>query len=761
MARTPPFNPSTMKNLWVLLAGLFLSIHTSFAQTDAALKGMVTNEKEELLIGASVFWKDTKQGAVTDTEGRFSVPARKEEATLVVNYIGYTPAEIQVLPGENNIWVEVSGIHQLQQITVEGKQFDSHVSTLETRNVEHISRKELGKAPCCNLSESFETNGAVDVNYANALTGVKEIQMLGLRGVYSQFMVENRPTMNGIATPFAFEYIPGTWLEGIQLAKGASSVKNGYAGITGQINTELMKPHLDKPLFVNAFGSSEGRGELNVHLNKKGKGHISNGLLMHGSFVKNRWDMNNDNFYDSPNRQQLNGLYRVFYESPGMCAQFNVQGLTDRRQGGQISLLPGQRGVFDIDQNNDRVEVWGKVGYEGLGGKPYQQIGNMISASWHRSDALFGPNRYNATQKSFYWQSLYQTILGTTDHTIVLAPSLQYDDIQETVNEGNLDRKEAVPGVMAEYTYSRPNLDMEMPDLVIVFGARTDWNSRFERLLFTPRMSAKYNFTPKTVARLSAGRGFRSPNLMAENISLLAGNRALNFAGNLGLEEAWNYGVNFTQSFKVARRDATISIDLYRTDFVQQILVDVDQSPTAVFFYNVHGKSFSNSAFVSLTYNVLPGFDVKFAYKWNDVRATYADNVLRRVPLVAQHRGLVTLDYTTPNKRWMFNTRVQIVGPQRLPDNSQVPHEYRHDFPQNSPTYAIWNAQITRYIGKKLEIYAGGENLNGFQQHNAIIAANEPDSPYFNGSQIWGPMMRQVGYVGLRYSIQGNADHAE
>ncbi|MBL7780572.1 MAG: TonB-dependent receptor [Saprospiraceae bacterium] len=744
-----------MKNTLFLLAGLLLYTSALFSQNTPALTGMVTNDKEELLIGASVYWKDTRQGTVTDTSGYFSLPSRTQESTLVISYVGYNPAEIQVLPGENNLWVEVTGVHELQQVVVSGQQFDSHVSTLETRNVEHISRKELGKAPCCNLSESFETNGGVDVNYANALTGVKEIQMLGLRGVYSQFMVENRPDMNGIATPFAFEYIPGTWLEGIQLAKGASSVKNGYAGITGQVNVELMKPHQDKPLFVNGFTSTEGRGELNMHLNHKGKARISNGLLMHGSFVKNRWDMNNDNFYDSPIRHQLNGLYRVFYESPGVCGQFNVQALTDRRQSGQISLLPGQNRLFSIDQQNDRVEVWGKVGYEGLGGKPYNQIGNMVSASWHRSHALFGPNTYDATQKSLYWQSLYQTIIGSTDHGLVIAPSLQYDDIQEKVNEGDLSRREAVPGAMVEYTYSRLNLDMEMPDLVVVLGARADWNSRFDRLLFTPRLSAKYNFTTNSIVRISAGRGFRSPNLMAENISLLAGNRTLHFADDLGLEEAWNYGLNFTQNFKVAHRQAAFSIDAYRTDFVQQILADVDQSPVEVFFYNVQGKSFSNSLLATLTYNILPGLDAKLVYKWNDVRATYADGVLRKIPLVAKHRGLITLDYTTPDKKWMFNTRLQIVGPQRLPDNSQVPHEFVHGFPAITPTFGIWNAQVTRRIGKKLELYVGGENLNGYQQHAAIIAANEPDSPYFNGSQIWAPMMRQVAYLGVRFAPAG------
>ncbi|MCC6411591.1 MAG: TonB-dependent receptor [Saprospiraceae bacterium] len=736
----------------IFFFAFFLSIHALFAQTDK-LTGIVTNDREELLIGATIIWEDTKQGAITDTSGRFNLPLRSTKGSLVVTYFGYEPARVDVEVGENNLWIEVSGMTQLKEVTVSAHSFGNAVSTLEVRNIESIGKKELAKAPCCNLSESFQTNGAIDVSYPNALTGVREIQMLGLRGIYSQFMIENRPTMGGIATPFAFEYIPGTWLEGIQLAKGASTVKNGYAGITGQVNAELMKPHSDKPVFVNGFGSSEGRGELNVHLNHKGKGRISHGLLAHGSFVENTWDMNDDNFKDSPNRTQLNGLYRVFYESPQWCGQFNVQALTDRRQGGQLNPIEGVPGLFSIDQNNDRVEVWGKVGREGLFGKPYNQLGNMISASWHRSSALYGRNTYEADQRSFYWQSLYQSIIGTTNHKWVVAPSFQYDDINEQVNEGVLDRTEATPGAMLEYTYSRPNLKMEMPDIVVVAGARVDWNSRFG-WFFTPRISAKYNFTQNSVVRVSGGRGFRSPNLIAENISLLASNRAINFADNLSYEDAWNFGVNFTQNFKIGGRESSFSLDLYRTDFVQQIVVDVDQSPTEVFFYNSPGKSYSNSLLAVWNYNVFPGFDMKLAYKFNDVQSTYSDNVVRQAPLVAQHRGLVSLDYTTPGKLWSFNTHMQIVGSQRLPDNSEVPHEYIHDFPQNSPVYGILNAQITRHW-PKFEIYVGGENLTGFQQHNAIIAANDPWSPYFNGSQIWGPMMRQVGYVGVRFSPTG------
>jgi outer membrane receptor for ferrienterochelin and colicin len=315
---------------------------------------------------------------------------------------------------------------------------------------------------------------------------------------------------------------------------------------------------------------------------------------------------------------------------------------------------------------------------------------------------------------------------------------------------------------MGEYTYSRPNLEMEMPDLVMVLSGRVDWNSRFGWQV-TPRMSAKYNFTPKSVFRVSAGRGFRSPNLMAENISLLASNRSFRFAGDIGVEEAWNYGVNYTRDFKIAHRDANFSVDLYRTDFVNQVLVDVEQPPTisgtdttlSVSFYNSPGKSFSNSLLVYFQYNILKGLDVKLAFKWNDVRAAFADGKLKTQPLVARHRGLVTLDYVTPTKVWQFTTYVQIIGEQRLPDNSAVPHRYTHDFPLTTPTFGLWNAQVTRRFGPKWELYAGCENITGYQQHHAIIAADEPESPFFNGSQVWAPMMRQIGYLGLRFAPAG------
>lgn len=735
----------------IILVLFFACAVSNSLEAQRTIFGIVTNETDELLPGASVYWKDKSAGVTTDENGTFRIPAKAVPDSLLVLYAGYQPVAIAVQPGEDSLWIVIEGIKELETFVVTEHQFGNTVSTLNPRNVERIGSKELKKAPCCNLSESFETNGTVDVAFPNALTGVKEIQMLGLRGIYTQFLLENRPTMTGIATPFAFEMIPGTWLSGIALAKGASSVRNGNSGIAGQISTDLQSPLNDEPVFVNLFTSTEGRGEANVHLNKRKANH-GNGFYLHGSFVENKWDRNKDQFYDMPNRSQLNGMFRHLYQDEDKCYQINVQALTDRRTSGQITPFEGDATFFSVQQQNDRVEVWGKYGLENMGGKPYRQLGNMFSASLHTTRAQFGPNRWDAMQQSLYWQSLYQDIIGNTNHTYVVAPSVQVDNVDERVNEQVLDRKEAQAGVMGEYTYSRPNLDMGIPDLVVVAGARMDYNTRFKRWMFTPRLSAKYNFSTNSVFRLSAGKGYRSPHLVAENVSLLASNKSLQFAPGMGMESAWNYGVNYTQQYKWRGRPGSVSLDLYRTDFLNQILVDVDQSPFVVSFYEVKSNALSQIALLTAQYEVLKGLEVKISGKYQDARAVYSDGVERQAILLPKYRGLITLDYTTPNKKWMFNVRTQLIGAQRLPDNSQIPHEYTHGFPEYSPTYSLWSGQVTYHLSATTELYLGGENITNYQQHEAIIAAREPSSPYFNGAQLWAPMGGNILYLGIRYS---------
>ncbi len=738
----------------IALFSIFTFFFSAQIFSQKTVFGLVTNDKNETIPGALVFWKNAPdKGTATDINGHFWLKKTSEKAaTLVVRFVGNEPTEVEVLPGEDSIWVEVKGIQNMQEVVVTGSRSDSYISTIGTRNVETITSRELKKAPCCNLSESFETSGAVDVTYSNAVTGTKEIQMLGLRGVYTQLMIESRPTLGGLAQPYAMEFIPGTWVSGIAIAKGASTVMNGFAGLTGSINVELEKPWDGPKFYANAFGSQEGRGELNLHYNKVLKNGWSAGLLTHADLTKTRWDHNRDTFLDGPNKAQLNALARVFYESEPVCFQLNVHALTDRRDGGQIvSKLPTGQNPWLFDQKIDRVEAWTKLGVKKFR-KPYNLMGNMLSASWHRVTGVFGENKYDATQRNLYFQTIYTTILGNTNHRLNLAANFQADDYREKLNDSRPDRTELVPGAEAEYTFENPNLKMGISDLVIVAGFRTDWHNKFGWLV-TPRLNLKYNFSQNSVVRASAGRGFRSPNVVAENISILASNRDFEGISSLKIEKAWNFGLNFTQNIKIAGRDGSISFDAFRTNFTNQAVMDVETDFSKVLFYNLDGKSYSNSLMATFSQKLPAGFEVKLIGKFNDVRTTYQNRGLQTVPLVAKYRTLTTLEWSPKSKKWMINTRVGIVGTQRLPSNEGVPVHLLHGFPEKSPVYALWAGQVTRNF-KTVEIYAGCENLGDYIQHSAIIAAGEPFSPYFNASQLWAPTMGRTVYAGVRWTVK-------
>ena len=108
-------------------------------------------------------------------------------------------------------------------------------------------------------------------------------------------------------------FIPGTWVESIQITKGAGSVVNGFESIAGQINAELQKPTLDDKLFVNAYAAANGRFELNTHLNSKLSDKWSTGLYVHGNLRDQKFDKNDDTFLDMPLQKQVNIMNRWQY----------------------------------------------------------------------------------------------------------------------------------------------------------------------------------------------------------------------------------------------------------------------------------------------------------------------------------------------------------------------------------------------------------------------------------------------------------------
>lgn len=736
-----------MKIRYILLFLLFIVATGAWAQSvEGIVYGKNSGGERSPLPGATVVWIGSTQGTTTNAQGHFSIPSKHSKSKLVVSFIGYQTDTVDVKLPSKNLEVELaeSGI-TIGAVTVRSRQGGSYISKLSSSKVEVITQGGLQKLACCNLSESFENSASVTVGFADAVTGARQIEMLGLSGTYSQLLEENISLMRGIPSVYGLSAIPGSWMQSIQVSKGAASVVNGYESTTGQINIEYKKPETADPLFVNLYGDSDARLEANID----GGGKISKNWsamgMAHISGLLKEQDHNMDGFMDSPLSQQTNLFGRLSYLGSKIESRFGFKFLQDERTGGEMGFRKSQKGSqenWGMNMLNRSFSVFNKTGIP-FAGKPYQSLGIISSYTHYTQDGFFGLRDYSANQNSAYLNLLFQSIIGNTNHKYVVGSSFTYDNVSTKLENLPLSKQEVTPGLFAEYTYTLSD------KLNFVAGSRVDHNSRFGWIA-TPRLHVKYTIIPSLVVRASAGRGFHSSNPIAENIGILASSRAIVLSDKIGLEKAWNFGFNITKDFKVwGDRHASISLDYYRTDFQNQLVVDQQQDATHVYLYNLQGKSYSNSFQVDMRMEPLDRLELYLAYRLNDVNQTIGGK-LQEKPLVNRYRGLANISYATKFEKWKFDFTAQLNGKSKIPDMSGYPQAYRMG--EYSPTYPILLAQITKKY-RSVDLYVGGENLLNYRQKYAIVGADDPFGPYFDSSFIWGPLMGRKIYAGLRWTI--------
>ncbi|TXI15924.1 MAG: TonB-dependent receptor [Pedobacter sp.] len=643
---------------------------------------------------------------------------------------------------------------QLNEVLITSRRPSTHISSSSTFNMLHMSAKELTKAACCNLSESFETSPSVDVNYADAVTGVKQIQLLGLSGNYTQILTENVPEIRGLTGSYGLTFIPGPWIESIQIVKGTGSVVNGYESIAGQINIEEKKPDNGEKWFINGYTNEFGRLETSVNLSKKLDNRWSTTLLTHANGILNKMDENQDSFLDIPLGQQFNMINRWKYaNNDGFSTQFAIKILTDNRQAGQKDFEPSsdkfKTNQYGIGTQIQQYVLSGKLGYV-FPQKTYKSIGLIYSAMHYDNQAYYGLRTYNAKQKSIYANLIYQSIIASVEHQFRTGISLVSDHYDENFYHQSFQRKEIVPGSFFEYTYNPGT------KFIAVAGLRIDYHNQYHWIA-TPRLNIKYNFRPETALRFSIGSGFRTAHIFAENSGAMVSSRqyeishpSLNYAYGLNPEKAWNYGLNLAHNFNLNSRSGSLCIDAYRTIFTNQVVMDVETNPQKILFYDLNGRSFSNSIQAELNYEPLHRLDIRLAYRWLDVQTNYGSRLLQKA-LVAKHRAFLNLAYQTQN-HWKFDYTIQWFGQKRLPTIAS--NSVSNLVEGYSPAYLQLMAQVSKQFGKALEVYTGSENLTNYLQQYAIIGADKPFESGFDGSRIWGPINGRMFYMGLRYKIK-------
>ncbi|QOI98353.1 MAG: TonB-dependent receptor [Flammeovirgaceae bacterium] len=726
-----------------------------------------TQGADEPLAGASVFWLGTTIGTTTGANGIFMIERVGNHQKLVVSYVGFKSDTVDVT-NQTSVKIYLVSEQVLEEITVQGWRPASGLDQARNINTVIMSEKELFKAACCNLSESFETNPSVDVAFTDAITGTRQIQMLGLAGPNTLISIENMPGVRGLAASQGIQFIPGTWINSIQVTKGVGSVVNGYESIAGQINVELKKPEESEKFYLNGYVNQAARAELNLNYTVHTGPKWATTFLIHGSARPMEMDSNEDSFLDFPVGSQLNFINRwVYNNGKGLLGQIGIKLLGDNKLGGQTGFHPPHdkftTNRYGFEINTKRYELWGKLGYQ-FPGKPYKSIGLQVSGTAHDHESYYGFTEHFANQNSFYANLIYQSIVSNTAHKFKAGLSFLYDDVEENlanpivgVNYDGLPapgmafkRAEIVPGAFAEYNYDNQN------KFSLIAGVRVDQHNLFGTF-FTPRLHIRYNLTDLTTLRASAGKGIRVANILAENTGIMVSSRQFVFTGlqsaygyGFKPDEAWNYGVNLSQDFTIDYRSGSLTVDYFFTDFQNQVVLDYDFSARQARFFGLTGRSFSHSMQVQVDYELIRRFDLRLAYRWLDVQTDYTEARLAR-PLISKHRAFINLAYETKSK-WKFDYTVQWLGPQRIPDTSENPSEYQ--LSSYSTDYFLMNAQVTKDFNDRWSVYLGVENLNNFTLANPIVAADQPFSPYFDSSMVWGPIFGRMAYAGFRYRIK-------
>lgn len=737
--------------LWLIAMSVSIN---ALAQRNAVSGVVIEAGNNNSIVAANVYTLPSLTGTTTNVDGRFSIQPKLNDSLLVVSFVGFVNDTLVLNSIKNRVEIKLKTSVELNEIEVVKRQKSTNISYLDPLKKETLGKPELQKAACCNLSESFETSPSVDVSFTDAVTGTRQIRMLGLAGPNVQLTRENIPSVRGISTVNGLSYTPGSWIESIQLNKGTGSVVNGFESVAGQINVELVKPETADKLFVNLYANQGLRNEANVIWSPKLKNKKwSTAVLTHVVLHPREFDNNRDGFADNNSGVGYIALNRWKYVGDnGVRFQLGIKGLRHEKSSGQI--LPSNETVlktsfwrYNMDVN--RVDTWLKVGkvYDDT---PWRSLGVQSAFSYDQQSHLFGKRLYEAKQKSGYVNAIYGSILGNTNHKIKSGASLMYDDYVETLADSLFTRTEIVPGVFGEYALSRSE------KFNLVAGLRYDYNNLYGDFI-TPRLHLRYAPNEKHVFRIASGRGQRTPQVIAENLGLLASNRAVVLptqrqVNTFGVnpEVAWNAGFSYTHAFKLDYRDALLSVDVFSTQFENQLVVDLDANAQQVRFYNLQGQSFANAVQVQFDYELLPRFDVRLAYRYNLVKTTYG-NLLLDKPMIPAHRSFVNLAYET-RKTWKFDATFNWQGSQRMPYTISNPSQYQR--PTQSESFYLVSGQISKTWHELFDVYVGVENALNFKQRDAIIQAENPFGNYFDSSLIWGPVFGRNIYVGLRYTLK-------
>ena len=750
------------------------------------ITGRVLDAAGNPLPGASVYWADTNVGEAADMNGNFRIHRVKGYDKLVGSFLGYTNDTITTDKTTTEaIFNLIEGV-AVESVVVEGNLRGNYISHEGILKNENISFAGLCKMACCNLAESFENSASVTVGYSDAISGARQIKMLGLAGTYTQILDENRAIMRGLSAPYGLGYTPGMWLNSIQVSKGISSVTAGHEAVTGQINLEHRKPTDEERFFLNLYLDNELKPEVNLStaLPVTEDKRLSTVILAHASVDTHKFDHNGDGYRDLPMARQFNIANRWLYQGEnGIQVRWGAKYVNDQRVGGQMDFNKSmiedkdgkawynwwrEEGLYGSVVANQEANAYFKMG-KPVGAAVFDKeessemrsnVAMIVDYDFFTEDAIFGADKGYLGGQHMTNLNLMYTHYFTYNSSLATGLTASSRWVKETLTDRlwsdsnalrNFDRNESEVGAYAEYTY---NIKEKFS---VVAGVRYDYNAYFRKHLFTPRGHIKWNISPTTVLRGSAGLGYRPTDIITDNIGIMATGRRIVFDTPFGrdfdrMESALTAGGSLSQTISTINyRDMTISFDYFRTELFHSVIVDQERDAENIYIYTTDGKSYTNTYQADLSWTPAERLDIFATFRYTDSKYTItrADGTQQLVerPLVSRFKTLLNIQYATRMRKWTFDVTAQLNGKSRIPTQTGNIEDS-----ELSPIYPMFFAQVTRKI-KMWDIYLGCENIAGFRQNNPILGADNPYSPAFNSACVWGPLMGRKIYIGIRFNL--------
>ena len=725
---------------------------------------LINNDSLSPLTGVNVYYPSSSSGTITNSDGFFNIAKNPNYKTLIFSYTGYQTDTLEI-NNKKEINIVMSEGKILKDLIVEFKKGSYTFSKMDPRNAHLIGQDELRKAACCNLAESFETNPSIDATFTDAITGTKQIQMMGLSGKYVQMLSGNIPIIRGISILNGLRQIPGSFIHEMAVSKGSGSVLNGYESMVGQININLKQPENAEKLHLNFYLNQGGRSEYNAFFSKKFNNKWSTTLLAHFEDQQRTNDRNKDGFLDNPLRNDFVFHNQWNYRSKLIHMELGINGVTGKTESGKKqkwldTAIPVDYGV---DMTTNKINGFAKIGYL-FPNDDFKSLALQLSSTYNKQNSTIGPTVYIGSQYSGYANLIYQQEVGINkdENYFKVGASCQLDSLSENVQSFTVHPPinrflEIVPGVFGEFTHNSEKFGL-------ITGLRGDYTSFYNTYFLTPRLHFRYSPNTDLAFKFMAGSGRRTPFMLMENMGYMASSRnwiidenvygIQGLMDDVGQEYSLNLGLAMVKEFTFLNRDGVLTLDAYHTSFINQLVIDLYQSARELHFYALNGKSFSNSFQSEINFSVNRRLDIRTAYRFLDVKTKYKSGLIEK-PLLSKHRGFLNITYSTrkiKNRQWKIDLTTQWIGSQRIPftgDNDSV-----FQLLERSEGYLLLNGQLTRTFGKKIDAYLGVENALNYRQVNPILSSENPYSEHFDSALIWAPIFGRMVYLGFRFTIK-------